>query len=340
MRLSALLLACAALTTGAWAYESPAPGSVYIKALRHSGNGCPVGSVAHNLAPDGKAFTLLFDQFIVDGSNAGQASKSCRVDIDMVVPAGLTYALYCLDYRGYASLEDTAQAQQSTTYQFGSQQPVSIGNLRLKGPYSDDYYYQLVTPHERLAWADCSGTTRTVRLDTTIVVKGNGFMTLDSADGELKHHYGIYYKKCTPPPPPPPPPKPKHQVLSLSMPGNGFDGDLDLCLNPKTGLLTTNQVGGDKWRGIVNLQFTVNTTDGPLPATHVSQTPSTFQLPGNWAGVKDANPVVTSWSRLSSGNPPQIQAFQSGVNRCLRLIDGCCGRPGAVKMAVEWNLVR
>lgn len=330
--------------------EIPHPGQVHIHGLRHEGTGCPAGSVSHLLSPDAKAFTLLFDEFVVEGGeDRRKSNKACSVDVDLHIPPGWSYAIFTLDYRGYARLEDKAQGEQRTTYRFGTKQPVAIGHLKLKGPFDEDYTLRTVTPKPKLSWSGCQGSVRTVRLDTVITVKGTGFMTLDSADGELKHQYGIAYRKCPPgepprpnpqpPPHPHPQPSPRNEVLSLHMPGNGFDGDLDLCLNPRTGLLTTNQVGRE-WRGIVNLQFNVRMSAGLVPVAHVSQTPSTLQLPGDWSGVRDASPVVTSWSRGGGGNPPQIQAFQSGQNRCLRLVDGCCGRPGPVKLAVEWNLVR
>ena len=88
--------------------DAPDPNEVQILDLNYRGPGCPDGSVAQNLSADRKAVTLLFDDFIVatdDAPNQTKVRKHCKVDLEMQVPKGWSYGLFCVDYRGYAALD-------------------------------------------------------------------------------------------------------------------------------------------------------------------------------------------------------------------------------------------
>lgn len=182
--------------------ESPDSKEVYIESIKYRGKGCREGSVSHLMAPDAKAFTLLFDEFVVEGdSNDEEKSRrSCQIDLDLHVPPGWSYALFCLDYRGYVDLRRGAVAKQRTAYFFQgtAEKEREISNFRLKGPLAQDYFHRALTPLESSEFSSCSGKDKKLRINTSIEVKGEGMMTVDSADGELKQHYGIAWRRCNP----------------------------------------------------------------------------------------------------------------------------------------------
>src|SRR5687768_9576804 len=93
-----LLAVIACLSAGsAFAQTAPDPDQVYIQRLTYAGPGCPSGSVAHNLAPDAKAFTVLFSDFLAEvgpGIPSGQNKTSCRVTVDLRFPNGWSYSVF------------------------------------------------------------------------------------------------------------------------------------------------------------------------------------------------------------------------------------------------------
>jgi hypothetical protein len=188
--------------------ESPDPSQIYIEKINHNGNGCRPGSVASLVAPGAEAFTLLFDDYIVDTSNRGHrdrdedrepggnaAQKHCNISLDMHVPDGWAFTLHTLDVRGFANLPAKATGFQRTTYFFkGSER--EVGKLELKGPKSEDYFHRTSTPLSQAEWSPCKGRARNLQIRTSIRVQGKGLLTVDSTDGEFKQRYGIAWKKC------------------------------------------------------------------------------------------------------------------------------------------------
>jgi hypothetical protein len=137
--------------------EFPSAGSVTIATFSANGTGCPVGSVAANISPDNKALTLLFDSYIVDSTESPTplVMKNCIINMSLKAPAGWRYALFSIDYRGFADLEQGATARQSTEYSFGISGQKRIGAMELKGPASVDYHERKVGDISELAWSDC-----------------------------------------------------------------------------------------------------------------------------------------------------------------------------------------
>lgn len=194
----ALLLGCLILTNASKADETPDPSQVYIEGIKYKGNGCRNGSVAHLLSPDAKAFTLLFDDFIVTGDphDAEKSHRKCMIDLNLHVPSGWSYAIFSLDYRGFVELRAGATATQKTSCSFPGSQEKGIGDHVLRGPLSEDYLHRTLTPLSSVVFSSCTGHNKKLKINTSISVKGEGLMTVDSADGELEHRYGIAWRRC------------------------------------------------------------------------------------------------------------------------------------------------
>src|SRR5512142_3478570 len=108
--LASLVPSPAHAVTTPWSVPPP---HVTVALQAANGSGCPVGSTSVVNAPSGEAFTLLYSMFLANG---GQF-KNCQVVVKVGVPAGWTYAIYEVDNRGYALLDETAIGSfQMTSY--------------------------------------------------------------------------------------------------------------------------------------------------------------------------------------------------------------------------------
>ncbi len=186
--------------------ESPDPSQIFIEKIKYNGSGCRPGSVASHLAADAKAFTLLFDDYIVDTSHKGKpdpdsspeptpVQKSCQIAVDMHVPSGWSFALFSVDVRGFAHLRKKATAFQRTAYFFkGSER--EIGRLDIKGPVEQDYFHRTLAALDQVEFSPCEGKVRNLLIRTNIRVQGRGLLTVDSTDGELTQQYGIAWRRC------------------------------------------------------------------------------------------------------------------------------------------------
>jgi hypothetical protein len=206
MRLVKGFLGLVALAVPAFA-DSPDPSQIYIEKIKHTGTGCRPGSVASQISPDAQAFTLLYDDYIVDTSNRGgghsedsrpgsnAAQKACNLTIDMHVPAGWSFALFSLDVRGYANLPARVSGFQNTTYAFRGNHK-EIGRMELRGPKDEDYFHRTTTSLDQVEFSSCEGKVRVLAIRTSIRVQGKGLLTVDSTDGEVTQKYGIAWRRC------------------------------------------------------------------------------------------------------------------------------------------------
>lgn len=184
--------------------SADAPSYVRVRGINFAGSGCPAGSVATNVSPDLQAFTLLFDNYIAevgDGVSAREKRKNCVVNVDLDFPQGWAYTLFTVDYRGYIDLERNLVGTQQTSYYFQGSSATARLASNISGPVARDYQIRDTLGIASLVWSPC-GASRSlnmnteVRIDNTRNRLGAGLMTLDSIDGQLKHIYGVQWRRC------------------------------------------------------------------------------------------------------------------------------------------------
>lgn len=192
----------ALMAVGASAFGSPNASQVKIAGISYAGSGCPAGSVSESMAPDAKAFTLLFDSYVAEagpGVSLASGRRNCQIAVDLRFPAGWSYTIFDVDYRGYVQLDRGATGTQKTTYYFqgGSQQASLQSNF--SGPADKDYHIRDSLGLDALVWSPC-GASRAVNMNTQVRVAASGgrraMMTIDSIDGQLTHRYGIQWRRC------------------------------------------------------------------------------------------------------------------------------------------------
>jgi len=180
------------------------PDYVRVRSINFAGSGCPAGSVATNVSPDRQAFTLLFDNYIAEvgyGVSARERRKNCVVNVDLDFPAGWTYTLFTVDYRGYVDLEHGLLGTQQTSYYFQGSSSTARLASNIRGPVARDYQIRDNLAVSSQVWSPC-GARRSLNMNTEVRIDnsrnrhGQGIMTLDSIDGQLKHIYGIAWRRC------------------------------------------------------------------------------------------------------------------------------------------------
>lgn len=196
MALCALAMGTSALAAG------PDLSKVKVAGISYAGSGCPAGSVAQSLSADAKAFTLLFDSYVAEagpGVALSNGRKNCQIAVDLRYPQGWSYTIFDVDYRGYAKLDPGTVGTQKTTYYFQGAASQASLQTNYSGPKDADYHIRDSLGINALVWSPC-GATRAVNMNTQVRVTASGsrraLMTIDSIDGQLKHVYGIQWRRC------------------------------------------------------------------------------------------------------------------------------------------------
>ncbi len=195
---------------------TPNPREIVIDEVNYGGNGCPDGSVDHYLSDDGKAFTLTFDNYLVDieqSPGRSIAAKNCSIRVKILVPDGWMFSLFGVDFRGYADLGPQMQGTHNSDYRIQGSRVVELGKMVIEGPKTQNYRKSSDIPLTNAQWSDCGrDRMKTVTIDTRVSVRAKagdrpnqrgseqimrtGLMTMDTIDGELLHSYGIAWKRC------------------------------------------------------------------------------------------------------------------------------------------------
>jgi hypothetical protein len=201
------------------------PGNVQVGTPSYSGNGCPAGSLAASISPDGLSLSILFSAYQVNtgGSAVSRDRKSCALSIPVSVPPGYQMMINRVDYRGFALLPQGSLGSFDIRYAFtgmaglGFQQTFSNaqdGNFTLSNIPSGD----------RSAWTPC-GMPSTLQTTTNLMLQSNpnnqqASIVMDSADMTSGLTYQLRWATCTNQPPPNPP----TQSACRVMPGGNAMG--------------------------------------------------------------------------------------------------------------------
>ncbi len=180
------------------------PNVPYFADVIANGTGCPRGTWAVDLAPDGQVFTLTFSQYEAT-VNPRQAfsSKDCQIGIKLHSPNGLSYSVSEFFYSGYAFMDSPGMAaSQSAKYYFQGN-PVANAQARtaLRGPYDDSYMFQDSVGIADLVWSPC-GVQRTLNIDSRINVQNNqaksgtGYVNTSSVNGSIQLRFRLSWRRC------------------------------------------------------------------------------------------------------------------------------------------------
>ncbi|MGE0172711.1 MAG: DUF4360 domain-containing protein [Oligoflexales bacterium] len=170
------------------------PSGVTIDSLEYQGSGCVDGTVGQDIAPDLGAFTLIFDNFLVDRMGA---DSRCRIDLRINVPVGWQFKIFSVQVRGYVNLDAGAKGRQELRIH-ATGTPVDV-KKELQGPRDEDYI--LSESLSNAKWSQCQNRSHKIRVEARASLNGpasaSGLLTVDSIDGVVTQKYGMAWQRCT-----------------------------------------------------------------------------------------------------------------------------------------------
>ena len=94
---------------------------IQIISVTTSGSGCPAGTVATEISPDGSTLVLGFDAYqtsVFAGSPSADREKFCDVSVKARYPLGCTKAVFDTTSHGFALLESGVSGTVLSSYSF------------------------------------------------------------------------------------------------------------------------------------------------------------------------------------------------------------------------------
>lgn len=183
----------------------PPTDRIVIDSVVANGSGCPAGTAAVAVSPDGTAFTVTYSNYLAQvgpGTSPTDFQKNCRLSLSVHVPGGLTYAVVSADYRGFASLAPGASGTQRAGYHFQGDPRTTNATHQFKGGFNNDWETTDTVPAPALVFAPC-GEERNLTIDTELRVdagtsspSATSFMEMDSTDGTIKTAYHLALRQC------------------------------------------------------------------------------------------------------------------------------------------------
>ncbi|RKS76911.1 uncharacterized protein DUF4360 [Actinomadura pelletieri DSM 43383] len=201
-----LALAAAGPVTPAAAASSPAngPKDVKVDIAAVNGSGCKPGSAAVSLASDRDSFSVTYSDYTAQAGGSttpADGRKTCRVNLQVLVPEDFTYAVSAVDYRLRADLQSGAKAVQRASYYFQTDSETKTATHNLTGPYNKNFEVSEKIPEDQLAWKPCGerlnfNITTELRVDKgTSDASKVSTITLNSGNG-AKVNYHLAWKPC------------------------------------------------------------------------------------------------------------------------------------------------
>ncbi len=213
MKMSSTLGFFAPLMLASIAHAEVRPGEnvpvepVQIKKVLYNGSGCPLNTVASNIADDKTSFTLTFSEFVAEaGPNISLANgrRNCTMTLVLDVPAGWQYSVASFYYRGFMQLDEGIKAEHGADYFFEGQGLTGRFGTNKVGPLSSEYVYNDNVGLASSIWSPCqeeralniNAKIRVSNTDTKKYPTARGLITNDSVDGIIKQVWGLTWKRC------------------------------------------------------------------------------------------------------------------------------------------------
>lgn len=166
------------------------------------GNGCPKGSVSAILSPDGSELSILFDAYTVEASGSKKVDqKHCNLNIPLHIPSGISVAITKMDYRGFSSVPEGANAELEVDSFFtgiAAHGPKHKAKLKAKTHGNFFLSNQLATP--AVIWTPC-GKDLNLKILSSLKATTNSsgeqtLAALDTLDLAAGLDYSFQMRSC------------------------------------------------------------------------------------------------------------------------------------------------
>jgi hypothetical protein len=178
------------------------PREVYVGSVSYGGTGCPQGTVGSSLSNDRSSLTLAFNQLNAatgTGIPITASRKNCQLNLNLAVPAGWSYAIATVDYRGYVQLPAGVSAEHKTTAYFQGQTAQVSTGVQFAGPVAKDYVSRDTVAPAAQVWMPCGMTTPlNINEQARVIGPANksAQLTTNSVDGKVTLVLGLQWKRC------------------------------------------------------------------------------------------------------------------------------------------------
>jgi hypothetical protein len=194
-------LAAFVVLAPALARAAEVPSSVKIRRISYAGSGCAAGSIRSDVPRGFSSFRLYFDGLVAEagpGIPLAESRKNCQILLDLAFPAGWSFSVASLDYRGYVELDFGATATQSSTYYFQGDARQARLATTLRGPTYRDFRITDTLAVESQVWSPC-GATRALNVNISVLANSRssyGLIDLERASGRVTQVYGLTWRRC------------------------------------------------------------------------------------------------------------------------------------------------
>ncbi|GAA1609292.1 DUF4360 domain-containing protein [Actinoplanes couchii] len=183
--------------------DPPPAGQMTIQLVAMAGSGCAPGTADVAISPDNSAFTAIYSAYLAQaGPNipVTENRKNCQLNVSVNAPAGFTFAIAKVDYRGYGYLRSGATAQQRANYYFQGMTVGAYANHAIGAPLDDNWLITDEVPIASQVYRPC-GEQRNLNINTELrVARGSStdvsYLTMDSTDGSIQTIYHFNWMRC------------------------------------------------------------------------------------------------------------------------------------------------
>jgi hypothetical protein len=183
--------------------DDPPTDQVVIDLVAMAGSGCRPGTADVAVSPDNTAFTTIYSDYLVEagpGISTTAGRRNCQLNVLVHAPAGYTFAIVKVDYRGYGLLSRGAIASARANYYFQGMTQSTFSNHPIPAPLDDNWMVSDEVPIASLVWHPC-GEHRNLNINTELrLSKGTSteasFLTMDSTDGSIETMYHLAWQPC------------------------------------------------------------------------------------------------------------------------------------------------
>lgn len=203
-----LALLASSLTVGApgsakGIMTDPPTDRVVIDLVAMAGSGCRPGTADVAVSPDNTAFTTIYSDYLVEagpGIPVTAGRRNCQLNVLVHAPAGYTFAIVKVDYRGYGLLNRGAVASHHASYYFQGMTQTTTSNHPIAAPLNDNWIRTDEVPIASVVWHPC-GERRNLNINSELRLSrgsstGTSFLTMDSTDGSIETMYHLAWQAC------------------------------------------------------------------------------------------------------------------------------------------------
>ncbi|WP_181444964.1 DUF4360 domain-containing protein [Micromonospora endophytica] len=176
-------------------------GNVTVDVVAANGSGCAPGTARVVANSDKTGFRIRYGDFVAEaggGADATARRKNCQLGVVVTVPAGWTFAVAAVDYRGRARVAAGATGLQRTNYYWQGSSADSRTEVTFAGPYNGFWSTQDVA--HALVYLPCE-QQRVLNINTELRVDAGSSgtrssMSMTATEGDVDTLFNLNWTRC------------------------------------------------------------------------------------------------------------------------------------------------